>query len=92
MAVRAAQIGQDHQPRDLPSAAPAPTSRLQASGLRKSFGSRMVVKDVHLAVSAGEVVGRHARSLVGHRTITDPEHERAAVVLNRLVARSGRPH
>jgi len=45
------------QPRDLPSAPPAPTSRLQASGLRKSFGSRMVVKDVHLAVSAGEVVG-----------------------------------
>ena len=44
-------------PRDDPSAAPAPTSRLQAEGLRKSFGSRTVVKDVHLAVSAGEVVG-----------------------------------
>jgi lipopolysaccharide export system ATP-binding protein len=35
----------------------APGSRLQAEGLRKSFGSRMVVKDVHLAVGAGEVVG-----------------------------------
>ena len=35
----------------------SPDSRLQASGLRKSFGSRMVVKDVHLAVGAGEVVG-----------------------------------
>jgi lipopolysaccharide export system ATP-binding protein len=34
-----------------------PVSRLQAEGLRKSFGSRMVVKDVHLAVGAGEVVG-----------------------------------
>ena len=34
-----------------------PASRLQAEGLRKSFGSRTVVKDVHLAVSAGEVVG-----------------------------------
>ncbi len=30
---------------------------LRASGLRKSFGSRVVVKDVHLAVGAGEVVG-----------------------------------
>ena len=33
------------------------TSRLEASGLQKSYGARMVVKDVHLAVSAGEVVG-----------------------------------
>ncbi|MCY7315204.1 MAG: LPS export ABC transporter ATP-binding protein [Rubrivivax sp.] len=32
-------------------------SRLEASGLRKSFGPRLVVKDVHLAVGAGEVVG-----------------------------------
>ncbi len=32
-------------------------SRLQAQGLQKSYGSRMVVKDVHLAVAAGEVVG-----------------------------------
>jgi lipopolysaccharide export system ATP-binding protein len=39
------------------SAALSPVSRLQAAGLRKSYGSRMVVKDVHLAVSAGEVVG-----------------------------------
>jgi lipopolysaccharide export system ATP-binding protein len=38
-------------------AAPSPVSRMQAAGLRKSYGSRMVVKDVHLAVSAGEVVG-----------------------------------
>ena len=44
-------------PRDEASAAPTVASRLQAEGLRKSFGSRMVVKDVHLAVSAGEVVG-----------------------------------
>jgi lipopolysaccharide export system ATP-binding protein len=43
-------------PRDDPGAA-VPISRLQAEGLRKSYGSRMVVKDVHLAVSAGEVVG-----------------------------------
>jgi lipopolysaccharide export system ATP-binding protein len=35
----------------------AATSRLEASGLRKSYGARMVVKDVHLAVGAGEVVG-----------------------------------
>jgi lipopolysaccharide export system ATP-binding protein len=37
--------------------APATGSRLRAEGLRKSYGSRMVVKEVHLAVSAGEVVG-----------------------------------
>jgi len=33
------------------------TSRLEAEHLQKSYGSRMVVKDVHLAVGAGEVVG-----------------------------------
>ncbi len=32
-------------------------SRLEAEGLQKSYGARMVVKDVHLAVGAGEVVG-----------------------------------
>jgi lipopolysaccharide export system ATP-binding protein len=32
-------------------------SRLEARNLRKSYGARLVVKDVHLAVGAGEVVG-----------------------------------
>ena len=32
-------------------------SRLEATRLRKSYGPRTVVKDVHLAVGAGEVVG-----------------------------------
>jgi lipopolysaccharide export system ATP-binding protein len=32
-------------------------SRLTAEHLRKSYGARAVVKDVHLAVGAGEVVG-----------------------------------
>ena len=32
-------------------------SRLEATHLRKSYGPRTVVKDVHLAVGAGEVVG-----------------------------------
>jgi lipopolysaccharide export system ATP-binding protein len=32
-------------------------SRLEASGLRKTYGARTVVKNVHLAVGAGEVVG-----------------------------------
>ena len=47
----------------LPSATPragmagATSSRLEAEHLRKSFGARVVVKDVHLAVGAGEVVG-----------------------------------
>ena len=36
----------------------APTRhRLEAAGLRKSYGARMVVKEVHLAVDSGEVVG-----------------------------------
>ncbi|MED5621423.1 LPS export ABC transporter ATP-binding protein [Ideonella sp. BN130291] len=33
------------------------TSRLEAVGLQKAYGSRKVVKDVRLAVGAGEVVG-----------------------------------
>ena len=33
------------------------SSRLEATGLAKSYGARQVVHDVHLAVSAGEVVG-----------------------------------
>jgi lipopolysaccharide export system ATP-binding protein len=37
-------------------ASPA-SSRLEASGLRKSYGARTVVKEVHLAVGGGEVVG-----------------------------------
>ena len=31
--------------------------RLEASGLKKSYGTRTVVKDVHVAVQGGEVVG-----------------------------------
>jgi len=38
-----------------PSATAA--SRLEANGLQKRYGGRTVVKDVHLAVAAGEVVG-----------------------------------
>ena len=40
-----------------PGAAALPASRLEAEHLRKSYGPRVVVKDVHLAVGAGEVVG-----------------------------------
>ena len=39
------------------SAPPTGVSRLEASGLRKAYGPRTVVKNVHLAVNAGEVVG-----------------------------------
>jgi len=35
----------------------AAQSRLEATNLQKRFGARKVVKDVHLAVSGGEVVG-----------------------------------
>jgi lipopolysaccharide export system ATP-binding protein len=37
--------------------AAAPASRLEVAGLQKSYGARKVVKDVSLAVGAGEVVG-----------------------------------
>ncbi len=36
---------------------PEVTSRLVASGLKKAYGSRLVVKDVSLSVDKGEVVG-----------------------------------
>jgi lipopolysaccharide export system ATP-binding protein len=39
------------------SARAAAVSRLEVQGLQKSYGSRKVVKDVHLAVGSGEVVG-----------------------------------
>ena len=35
----------------------AASSRLEVTGLRKHYGSRQVIKEVHLAVNAGEVVG-----------------------------------
>ena len=35
----------------------ASVSRLEAQHLRKAYGPRVVVKDVHLSVNAGEVVG-----------------------------------
>jgi lipopolysaccharide export system ATP-binding protein len=45
------------QPAAGAKAAPDASSRLEASGLQKSYGARQVVKEVHLAVKAGEVVG-----------------------------------
>jgi lipopolysaccharide export system ATP-binding protein len=49
----------DAEPAGDPPAPPAssPASRLEAEGLAKVYGARKVVKDVHLAVGAGEVVG-----------------------------------
>jgi lipopolysaccharide export system ATP-binding protein len=40
-----------------PQDRPGAPARLEASGLQKRYGARRVVKDVHLAVRAGEVVG-----------------------------------
>ena len=53
------------------SAAPQvpPPSRLEAERLQKSYGPRMVVKDVHLAVVAGEVVGLLGPNGAGKTTI-----------------------
>ncbi|MET0311596.1 MAG: LPS export ABC transporter ATP-binding protein [Burkholderiaceae bacterium] len=42
---------------EAPVSPAAETSRLEARHLRKSYGSRQVVKDVSLAVTKGEVVG-----------------------------------
>jgi len=41
----------------VPAPLPQVTSRLEATHLQKRYGARTVVKDVHLAVNAGEVVG-----------------------------------
>jgi lipopolysaccharide export system ATP-binding protein len=49
--------------------APVLTSRLEATHLQKSYGPRMVVKDVHLAVAAGEVVGLLGPNGAGKTTI-----------------------
>ncbi|MCH7343532.1 LPS export ABC transporter ATP-binding protein [Pelomonas sp. CA6] len=40
-----------------PAEGGTPRSRLQAEGLQKSYGVRKVVKDVHLDLHSGEVVG-----------------------------------
>ena len=40
-----------------PSATIPPSHRLEVIGLEKSYGARKVVKDVHLGVDSGEVVG-----------------------------------
>ncbi|MEH0168300.1 LPS export ABC transporter ATP-binding protein [Roseateles microcysteis] len=42
---------------DSAAAAPDRPSRLEADGLQKTYGVRRVVKNVHLAVDSGEVVG-----------------------------------
>ena len=52
-----------------PAATAPGTSRLDATHLRKSYGPRTVVKDVHLAVSAGEVVGLLGPNGAGKTTI-----------------------
>ncbi|MBP8144348.1 LPS export ABC transporter ATP-binding protein [Pseudorhodoferax sp.] len=44
-------------PQSATGEATSPPSRLEAEGLQKTYGVRKVVKDVHLAVQAGEVVG-----------------------------------
>ena len=46
----------DLQPQEV-SAEIAPINTLIATGLRKRYGSRWVVKDVSLQVKSGEVVG-----------------------------------
>lgn len=51
--------------------------------------------DEVIITCAGEVVGRHARSLVRHRTVTDPAHEVSARFLREarreILARSREP-
>ena len=47
----------------------AVTSQLEVSGLQKHYGARQVVKDVHLVVGAGEVVGLLGPNGAGKTTI-----------------------
>ena len=49
--------------------AAAVTSQLEVSGLQKHYGARQVVKDVHLVVGAGEVVGLLGPNGAGKTTI-----------------------
>ena len=57
-------------PSPLPPASTA-ASRLEARGLHKRYGARTVVKDVHLAVAAGEVVGLLGPNGAGKTTTFD---------------------
>ncbi|MEO5734886.1 MAG: LPS export ABC transporter ATP-binding protein [Rubrivivax sp.] len=41
----------------MPAAGAVPVSRLEARGLHKRYGARVVVSEVHLSVAAGEIVG-----------------------------------
>ena len=51
-------------------AAPAVNpGRLEAEGLEKSYGARKVVKNIHLAVAAGEVVGLLGPNGAGKTTV-----------------------
>ena len=51
------------------AAAPRSLGRLAAQGLQKTYGARKVVKDVHLAVDAGEVVGLLGPNGAGKSTL-----------------------
>ena len=44
-------------------------SRLEVTGLQKTYGSRRVVSEVHLAVGAGEVVGLLGPNGAGKSTL-----------------------
>ena len=50
-------MGEPFMPQSNAQPHDAPVSRLIATGLQKSYGSRKVVQDVSLAVQSGEVVG-----------------------------------
>jgi lipopolysaccharide export system ATP-binding protein len=56
-------------PRSAQTAAPAVVSRLEATRLQKSYGPRLVVKDVHLSVGAGDVVGLLGPNGAGKTTV-----------------------
>ncbi len=49
---------------------------------------RMDLEEV-VVTCAGEEVARHPRSWARHRTVTDPDHERARVAMRALAAGAG---
>jgi len=55
------------------------------------FAERRVEPDQHriaaIALDCGELVARHARSIAGHLTLTDPAHQRSSIACAPIAGR-----
>ena len=77
---------------------PRAVGRMGAQGLQKSYGARKVVKDVHLAVDAGEVVGLLGPNGAGKTTtfnmvvgVVKPDHGEVLFDEASVTRRPSRP-